>query len=198
MNFEQIISIWWRYSLNRVTRKIDHGKFRELVWTILPTIILVLIAIPSIKLLYFLDHPIAINENIVFTYKIIGHQWYWSYEYFKIVNFNFENYEFDSYLLDEQTIFENSGLRLLEVDNPLIMPLNVGIRLLITAIDVLHSWSVPSLGVKMDAVPGRLNQVCFIIKRPGEFYGQCSEICGINHGFMPIKVIGVEIETLNF
>jgi len=197
-------------SIRTVTSRIHHGDIRELLWTILPTIILIIIAIPSVKLLYLMDIPV-INEGPIFTFKVIGHQWFWSYEYFNVVenikisdfllkdfdlnSFNLNRYfsdEFDSYMLDENTVVDNGGLRLLEVDNPLYVPTNAALRFLITSIDVLHSWAVPSLGVKVDAVPGRLSQVFFIIKRNGEFYGQCSEICGVNHGFMPIKIVSVE------
>uniref|UniRef100_A0AAU6QCM3 Cytochrome c oxidase subunit 2 n=1 Tax=Seira pallidipes TaxID=3053390 RepID=A0AAU6QCM3_9HEXA len=148
----------------------------ELFWTIIPSFILIFIGLPSIKLLYMLDEIYSPSLTI----KTVGHQWYWSYEYS-----DFLNVEFDSYMtpLNES---ENSSFRLLDVDNRTIIPLGSQIRTLITAADVLHSWTVPSLGVKADAVPGRLNQVNFLINRPGLFFGQCSEICGANHSFMPI------------
>jgi cytochrome c oxidase subunit 2 len=171
-------------SMLNVTKKITHGNIKELLWTILPTIILIIIAIPSLRLLYSMD-SITLSDEPIYTFKVIGHQWFWSYEYFGI---NSELINYTSYMLDEQSLGVD-GLRLLEVDNPLYVPAFVLIRFLITSVDVLHAWAVPSLGIKVDAVPGRLNQVYIIIKRPGEFYGQCSEICGVNHGFMPIKVI---------
>nr|YP_054459.2 cytochrome c oxidase subunit II [Onychiurus orientalis] len=148
----------------------------ELFWTISPSLILILIGVPSIKLLYMLDEVFSPS----LTLKTIGHQWYWSYEYS-----DFKKTEFDSYM-------NNSGLlnsmRLLDVDNKIVIPMNLQIRNLITAADVLHSWTIPSLGVKADAVPGRLNQVNFSCNAPGLFYGQCSEICGTNHSFMPISM----------
>jgi cytochrome c oxidase subunit 2 len=147
-----------------------------------------IIAIPSFALLYSLDE--VINPSM--TLKVIGHQWYWSYEYSDSSNpKNILN--FDSYMKSEEDLtLEN--FRLLEVDNRIVLPIKIHIRLLVTAADVLHSWAVPSLGIKVDACPGRLNQVFLFLKREGVFYGQCSEICGINHGFMPIVVQGVKID----
>jgi len=171
-------------------RKLTHQSLFEIVWTVLPAIILVILAIPSLQLLYSLDFLIFEYEPII-TIKVIGHQWYWSYEYVvfsEIIPTNFEAISFDSYLVPEEEL-EWDGLRLLEVDNPLMVPGNMYIRFLITSTDVLHAWAVPSLGIKVDAVPGRLNQIFTFIKRPGDFYGQCSEICGINHGFMPIRIV---------
>nr|QPG85849.1 cytochrome c oxidase subunit II [Upogebia major] len=153
----------------------------EIIWTILPAVILIFIALPSLRLLYLLDE---VNSPSV-TLKTIGHQWYWSYEYS-----DFLQVEFDSYMIPTIDLPE-SGFRLLEVDNRTVLPMNTQIRVLITAADVIHSWTVPALGVKADAVPGRLNQVSFMINRPGLFYGQCSEICGANHSFMPIVLESV-------
>uniref|UniRef100_A0A646QIG8 Cytochrome c oxidase subunit 2 n=1 Tax=Hemiscolopendra marginata TaxID=943146 RepID=A0A646QIG8_9MYRI len=150
----------------------------ETTWTILPAIMLIFIALPSLRLLYLIDES---NEPNL-TIKTIGHQWYWSYEYS-----DFLNIEFDSYMLN-QIDLEPGKFRLLDVDNRMVLPMNIQVRVLITAADVLHSWTVPSLGVKADAVPGRLNQMSFLINRPGLFYGQCSEICGVNHSFMPISL----------
>nr|YP_010952763.1 cytochrome c oxidase subunit II [Trapezia septata]WMQ53183.1 cytochrome c oxidase subunit 2 [Trapezia septata] len=150
----------------------------EMIWTIIPAIILIFIALPSLRLLYLLDEV----NNPSMTLKTIGHQWYWSYEYS-----DFLHLEFDSYMtpLNEMN---HSGFRLLDVDNRVVLPMNTQIRIIISAADVIHSWTVPSLGVKADAIPGRLNQVSFLISRPGLFYGQCSEICGANHSFMPIMI----------
>ena len=150
----------------------------EIIWTILPAIILIFIALPSLRLLYLLDE---VNKPRV-TLKTIGHQWYWRYEYS-----DFLQVEFDSYIIPSPDLTD-SGFRLLDVDNRTVLPINTQIRVLIRAADVIHSWTVPALGVKADAVPGRLNQVRFIINRPGLFYGQCSEICGANHRFIPILV----------
>uniref|UniRef100_A0A8K1HNY9 Cytochrome c oxidase subunit 2 n=2 Tax=Geoscapheinae TaxID=112912 RepID=A0A8K1HNY9_9NEOP len=154
------------------------GQLIEVAWTIAPAIILIFIAIPSLRLLYLMDE---IN-NPTITLKTIGHQWYWSYEYS-----DFLKVEFDSYMIPQNEM-NNNNFRLLDVDNRASLPMNTFIRIIITATDVLHSWTIPSLGVKADATPGRLNQSSFLINRPGVFYGQCSEICGANHSFMPIVI----------
>nr|AFE83610.1 cytochrome c oxidase subunit II [Anopheles minimus] len=159
-------------------RYLLHGQTIEIIWTVLPAIILMFIAFPSLRLLYLMDE---INTPSI-TLKSIGHQWYWSYEYS-----DFLNLEFDSYMIPTNEL-ETNGFRLLDVDNRIVLPMNNQIRILVTATDVLHSWAVPSLGVKVDATPGRLNQINFLINRPGLFFGQCSEICGANHSFMPIVI----------
>nr|AFJ21671.1 cytochrome oxidase subunit 2 [Labeo catla]ARO90086.1 cytochrome c oxidase subunit II [Labeo catla]QGZ09923.1 cytochrome c oxidase subunit II [Labeo catla]QKY75894.1 cytochrome c oxidase subunit II [Labeo catla] len=156
----------------------------EIVWTILPAVILVLIALPSLRILYLMDE---INDPHL-TIKAMGHQWYWSYEYT-----DYENLGFDSYMIPTQDLTPGQ-FRLLETDHRMVVPMESPVRVLVSAEDVLHSWAVPSLGVKMDAVPGRLNQTAFIASRPGVFYGQCSEICGANHSFMPIVVESVPLE----
>nr|AAS67194.1 cytochrome oxidase subunit II [Pipra pipra] len=155
----------------------------ELVWTILPAIVLIMLALPSLQILYMMDE---IDEPDL-TLKAIGHQWYWSYEYT-----DFKDLSFDSYMLPT-TDLPLGHFRLLEVDNRIVIPMESPIRVIVTADDVLHSWAVPSLGVKTDAIPGRLNQTSFITTRPGIFYGQCSEICGANHSFMPIVVESVPL-----
>nr|VFU96082.1 cytochrome c oxydase subunit 2 [Proasellus coiffaiti] len=177
---------------NRLTyRFFLESQFIEVIWTMLPAVILIFIAFPSLRLLYLLDE---VNQPSV-TLKATGHQWYWSYEYS-----DFSNIEFDSYMIPT-TELNQGDFRLLEVDNRVTLPQSFQIRLLVTASDVIHSWTVPSLGVKADAVPGRLNQVSFIMSRPGVFYGQCSEICGANHSFMPIVLESVSlphfVENLN-
>ncbi len=189
-------SIWLRFvkDLMLKTRNVTHGTAIEIVWTITPSIILILIAIPSFALLFTMDE---ILEPLI-TLKVVGHQWYWSYEY-SDYGVNEQTGEtktlnFDSYMVPENEL-KLGDLRLLEVDNPVILPIKTPVRVLVTAADVLHSWAVPSLGIKMDAVPGRLNQVMFTIKREGVYYGQCSEICGVNHGFMPIVVKAVSLNT---
>jgi len=154
------------------------GQTIEIIWTILPAIILLFIAFPSLRLLYLLDET---NKPSI-TIKTIGHQWYWSYEYS-----DFKNLEFDSYITPTNELREN-GFRLLDVDNRIVLPTNSHIRVIVTAADVLHSWTIPSLGVKIDATPGRLNQTNIFINRSGLFFGQCSEICGVNHRFMPIVI----------
>nr|ALI86962.1 cytochrome c oxidase subunit II [Heterometrus longimanus] len=154
----------------------------ETVWTVGPALLLVFIAIPSLKLLYVSDEI----YNAGLTLKSVGHQWYWSYEYS-----DFIDVDFDSFMLpDEEQIF-----RLLDVDNRVVLPWGVSVRVLITAGDVLHSWTVPSMGVKVDAIPGRVNQVLLCVGRPGVYFGQCSEICGANHSFMPIVLEGVSLNS---
>nr|APX39981.1 cytochrome c oxidase subunit 2 [Cryptocephalus cynarae] len=157
-------------------RYLLEGQTIEIIWTILPAITLIFIAIPSLRLIYMMDEV----NNPLITIKSMGHQWYWSYEYS-----DFKNIEFDSYMIpsNDAKIF---NFRLLDVDNRAPIPYNTQIRLLVSSTDVIHSWTIPSLGVKIDATPGRLNQVSFLVNRPGLFYGQCSEICGANHSFMPI------------
>nr|UFZ12880.1 cytochrome c oxidase subunit II [Corydalus sp. 2 YLJ-2021a] len=166
-------------------RLLLEGQTIEIIWTILPAITLIFIALPSLQLLYLLDEI----SNPAVTFKAIGHQWYWSYEYS-----DFMNTEFDSYMIpmNEMT---NENFRLLDVDNRIILPMLSQIRVLVTATDVLHSWAIPALGVKIDATPGRLNQTSFFMNRPGLFYGQCSEICGANHSFMPIVIESVSSNT---
>nr|UYS78243.1 cytochrome c oxidase subunit II [Episymploce forficula] len=166
-----------------INRLLLEGQMIEVAWTIAPAIILIFIALPSLRLLYLMDE---INSPAV-TLKTIGHQWYWSYEYS-----DFLKVEFDSYMIPQNEMKSND-FRLLDVDNRASLPMNTFIRIIITAADVLHSWTVPSLGVKADATPGRLNQTSFLINRPGLFYGQCSEICGANHSFMPIVIESISI-----
>lgn len=167
---------------NKLTnRYLLSGQTIEVIWTILPAFTLIFIALPSLRLLYLIDE---INSPSI-TLKTIGHQWYWSYEYS-----DFLNIEFDSYIIPTNELNLN-GFRLLDVDNRIVIPINSQIRILVTAADVLHSWTVPALGVKVDATPGRLNQTNFLINRPGLFYGQCSEICGANHRFIPIVIESV-------
>jgi cytochrome c oxidase subunit 2 len=177
-----ISSLFWNKNVNR---NLLDGQKIETAWTVLPVFVLIIIALPSLRLLYLLDE---VSEPSV-TLKTVGHQWYWSYEYS-----DFNHLEFDSYIIPYNEIQEN-GFRLLEVDNRTVLPLQTQIRVLITAADVLHSWAVPSLGVKVDATPGRLNQTRFFINRPGLLFGQCSEICGANHRFIPIVIERVTTNT---
>lgn len=179
-----LTTIIWHYaSTNKTSLRVafSHHTLLEKVWTYIPTVIILTIASPSFSLLYSLDA--VVDPKI--TLKVIGHQWYWSYETIDMLTGREVN--FDSYMLLESDL-PAGGLRLLEVDNRITVPARTEIRLLITSVDVIHSWAVPALGVKMDACPGRLNQVALRINRPGTFYGQCSELCGINHSFMPIVV----------
>nr|AIG23477.1 cytochrome c oxidase subunit II [Phascolosorex dorsalis] len=157
----------------------------ETIWTIMPAIILVLIALPSLRILYMMDEI----SNPYLTVKAMGHQWYWSYEYT-----DYEDLCFDSYMIPTQDLTPGQ-LRLLEVDNRVVLPMELPIRVLISSEDVLHAWAIPSMGVKADAIPGRLNQTTLTSTRPGIYFGQCSEICGSNHSFMPIVL---EISTLKY
>nr|AID45838.1 cytochrome c oxidase subunit II [Rhinusa rara] len=161
------------------------GQLIETIWTILPAIILITIALPSLRLRYILDEI----YNPMITVKVIGHQWFWSYEYS-----DYKNLEFNSYMIPNNQM-SKSNFRLLDVDNRMVVPFNTQIRAIITSVDVIHSWAVPSLGVKIDATPGRLNQINFNINRTSLFYGQCSEICGANHSFMPIVIEAVSTST---
>nr|QSZ78291.1 cytochrome c oxidase subunit II [Leptocimbex yanniae] len=157
----------------------------EIIWTLMPMLMLMFIAMPSIHLLYLMDEM----SSPILTIKSIGHQWYWSYEYT-----DFKNIEIDSYMNQKNNIKINS-FRLLDVDNNLILPMNSNIRMLITSSDVIHSWAMPSLGKKIDAIPGRLNQISLSMNRPGLLFGQCSEICGANHSFMPIVIESIPMHS---
>jgi cytochrome c oxidase subunit 2 len=163
----------------------SHGTLLELIWTISPALILIAIAFPSLRLLYLIDEVI----NPALTLKIIGHQWYWTTEYSDFT----ENNSFDSYMISTDEL-EIGQLRLLEVDNRILVPIDTTIRVIVTSADVIHSFGIPSLGVKIDAIPGRLNETSFFINRPGVFYGQCSELCGVLHGFMPVVIEAVDNE----
>jgi len=169
-----------------------HSFAFEVVWVIFPTSIIISILIPSLYLLYSLDDDL----DPVITIKVIGHQWYWSYEFHNWIELDDIyriSYKYDSNIIDEDML-EIGKKRLLEVDNRLVIPVNLPIRFLITSGDVLHSWAVPELGIKVDAVPGRLNQVVAYVTTSGIFYGQCSELCGPAHGFMPIVVHAMELD----
>jgi heme/copper-type cytochrome/quinol oxidase subunit 2 len=168
---------------------LNHGTLIELIWTITPAIILILIAFPSFKLLYLMDEVSDPSMSVLAE----GHQWYWSYQYPDFLDSNNEFIEFDSYIVPESDL-EEGGLRMLEVDNRVILPELTHVRFIITAGDVIHSFSCNSLGIKGDAYPGRLNQASVFINREGVFYGQCSEICGILHSSMPIVIESVSLE----
>jgi len=159
----------------------NHAQTLEIVWTLIPSIILVFIAIPSFSLLYQMEKFGTPFQTI----KIVGHQWYWSYQYA-----DYSKSEFTSYIKATDDL-ASGDFRLLEVDTPLVLPIKHKIKFVITSNDVIHSWAVPALGIKVDAVPGRLSQYSLSILKEGVYYGQCSEICGVDHGFMPIKVIAV-------
>lgn len=152
------------------------GQELEIIWTILPAVFLVFIAFPSLRLLYLIEE----SEFCDITIKLLGRQWYWSYEYR-----DFEFKIFDSYIIDDN----NRIFRILDVDNCLMVPCNINIRIIISGADVIHSWTIPSLGIKADAIPGRLNQLLINFNRVGIYYGECSEICGANHSFIPIVMM---------
>lgn len=170
---------------NPVPSKTTHNTVVEMLWTVVPIIILVGIAIPSFRLLYFADR----TEEAEMTVKIIGHQWYWSYEYPDNGNFTFDS------MLVEDADLQPDQLRLLETDTEVVLPVDTNVRLLMTADDVVHSWAIPAFAVKLDAVPGRINETWTRIEREGVYYGQCSELCGVRHGYMPIKVRAVSKEA---
>nr|AEP27472.1 cytochrome c oxidase subunit II [Liophloeus tessulatus] len=172
---QMLISMFFNKLIHRYLLE---GQLIEMIWTILPTLTLILIALPSLRLLYIMDE---IN-NPMLSIKAIGHQWYWSYEYS-----DYKNLEFDSYMITPNEL-EPFHFRHLDVDNRMIIPFMTQIRLIVTSADVIHSWTVPSIGVKIDGTPGRLNQSSFNINRTSLLYGQCSEICGANHSFMPIVI----------
>nr|YP_010836017.1 cytochrome c oxidase subunit II [Oedipoda caerulescens]WGC89947.1 cytochrome c oxidase subunit II [Oedipoda caerulescens]WIW75293.1 cytochrome c oxidase subunit 2 [Oedipoda caerulescens] len=171
-------SISYMLMMKFTNRNMLHGHLIETMWTMMPAITLICVALPSLRLLYLLDDSL----DAMITIKTIGRQWYWSYEYS-----DFNNIEFDTYMKPEKEL-NLKEFRLLEVDNRTILPMTTEVRVLTSASDVLHSWAIPALGIKIDATPGRLNQGMFTINRPGLFFGQCSEICGANHSFMPIVI----------
>lgn len=177
-------------SKNVTAQTFVHGTTIEIVWTIIPALILIVVAVPSFALLYSVDEVI----DPAVTLKVIGHQWYWSYEFSDYQTNDTETLTFDSYILADDDL-QIGDLRLLEVDNRVVLPVDTHIRLIVTSADVLHCWTIPSFGVKIDACPGRLNEASLFIQRPGVFYGQCSEICGVNHGFIPIVVESLSIEN---
>ena len=166
---------------NPTPSKTTHNAVLEVLWTAVPVIILAIIAVPSFLLLYFMDRA----QNPEMTIKAIGHQWYWSYEYPDHGDFTF-----DSVMIPDDELKEGQ-LRLLETDNRVVLPVETDVRVLVTASDVIHAWAVPALVTKIDAVPGRINETWVRIEREGTYYGQCSELCGVNHGFMPIAIEAV-------
>ena len=166
------------------------GSLLETVWTIIPIFILFLIAFPSFKLLYLTDqifHP-------QITLKILGRQWLWSYEYSDYNQNSNEGLSFDSYMVAHEDL-KVGDFRLMEVDNKIVLPVGTRVRVIISSGDVIHCWTIPALGVKVDAVPGRLNQSSFALNREGLFFGSCSEICGSERGFMPINLQGVSLNS---
>jgi cytochrome c oxidase subunit 2 len=179
--------IRYRADRNPVPSRRTHNSVLEIAWTAIPVLILVVIAIPSFKLLYFMDR--ATDPEM--TLKAVGHQWYWSYEYPDQGNFTF-----DAYMVADQDL-QPGQLRLFDVDNPVVLPVQTDIRLLTTGTDVIHSWAMPAFGIKLDSIPGRINETWMRIERPGIYYGQCSELCGDYHAFMPIKIEAVSKEEFD-
>jgi cytochrome c oxidase subunit II len=181
-----IIYVIFRFRKSKVSQvsKVTHNIVLEIMWTVIPVLIIMVFALENLKL-------IRMQENIPkseLTLKVIGHQWYWHYKYPE-----YKDLSFDSYIKAEADL-EKDDLRLLSVDNNVVLPINTNIRLQVTAGDVIHSWGIPAFGVKIDAIPGRLNETWFNIKKPGLYYGQCYELCGQGHGFMPIVVKAVSKE----
>ncbi len=189
--FVLLLLVWviyrYRESKNPTPSRTTHHTLIEVVWTAVPVIILVIIFVPSYRLMVFADKVVDADM----TLKVIGHQWYWSYEYPDHGNFTF-----DAYLVAEEDL-EDKSKRLLETDNRVVLPVGKKIRLLLTAGDVLHSWGVPALGIKLDTVPGRLNETWVEISKEGVYYGFCSELCGVNHSYMPIAIEAVSEEEFN-
>jgi cytochrome c oxidase subunit 2 len=176
----------FRASKNPIPSKTSHNTFIEIMWTVIPCLILIVIAVPSFRLLYKQD----IIPKADVTIKATGYQWYWGYEYPD------QNIAFDANMIDTKNLKSNQ-LRLLETDNHVVVPVNKVVKVLITANDVLHAWAVPSFGVKRDAVPGRINETWFKAEKEGVYYGQCSELCGSRHAFMPITVRVVSDKQYN-
>jgi len=208
------LNLFSNKKVGNVSIRFVHASVLEIVWTLIPAMILILIAIPSFSLLYSIDEIL----DPFFTIKAIGHQWYWSYELIDNENLQalFNSFleskdakftsisteGFDSYLVPDDELAARgsnflSNVRLLTVDNHLWIPTEIPTRVMVSSADVLHSWAVPSLGIKLDACPGRLNQTSVLINRSGIFYGQCSEICGVNHGFMPIGILSIDSTKYN-
>ena len=176
--FISIILIFLTKTLDRF---FIQENFIEIVWTLCPIVVLIFIAVPSLHVLYMMEDVYKINLVI----KRVAHQWYWRYEYR-----DFEKLEFDSYIVDRK-------FRLLETDNSLVLPVDSYVYMLLTSADVIHSWVVNTLGLKRDCIPGRINQLLFTVNRSGVFFGQCSEICGANHRFMPIKMEVLPLDYFN-
>ena len=173
------VLVRFRRSANPEASTTSHNTLIEVIWTVVPVLILVVVAIPSFRLLYMED---VIPEDIDMTIKATGLQWYWNYEYPDHGNFSFDS------IMKEEDELEEGEPRLLAVDNQIVVPVGKKIRVLVTAADVIHNFAMPAFGLKMDAVPGRMNETWFLAEKEGTYYGQCSELCGIRHAFMPIRI----------
>lgn len=178
----------FRESKNPKPATFSHHTTLEVVWTIIPILLLIVILIPSIKILYVFDRA----ENPDITIKVTGHQWYWSYDYM----LGDKKVSFDSYMIPDKDL-KPGQLRLLDVDKPVVLPKDKTVRILITSQDVIHSFAVPSLGIKTDGIPGRINETWLRVQKEGMYYGQCSELCGKDHGFMPIAIKIVSQDEYN-
>lgn len=188
--FSSVFSFSSKTELLSPHKYLTHGTVLELIWTVTPAFILIAIAFPSFRLLYLLDEVVAPSMTV----KFIGHQWYWSVEYSDYaVADSTDPISFDVYMTPDLDLVDGSP-RLLSVDNNVVLPVGTHVRLIVSGADVIHSLACPSLGLKVDAIPGRLNQASTLIQRPGLYYGQCSEICGVYHGFMPVCFEGVSLE----
>ncbi len=180
------VAIRYNRKANKEASKTTHHVMLEICWTVLPIVILLVIAVPSFKMLYYLDR----TENPEMTLKVTGYQWYWGYEYP-----DYDNLSFESYMIPEDEIDEAAGQkRLLSTDNQVVLPIDTNIQILTTSADVIHAFAMPAFGIKKDAVPGRLNETWINIKKPGVYFGQCSQICGIKHAYMPIEIKAVSKE----
>ena len=183
--FVLLLLVWvilrYNHKANPEPKQFTHNVLLEVVWTLVPIAILIIIAVPSFRVLYYNDR----TENPEMTLKIVGYQWYWGYEYP-----DHGNIAFDSYMVADEDIKEGQQ-RLLSTDTQVVLPVDTDIQLLISAGDVLHSWTIPAFGVKMDAIPGRWNEAWVRINEPGTYYGQCSELCGKDHAYMPIEIKAV-------
>jgi cytochrome c oxidase subunit 2 len=184
-----LVFVMWRFRAdkNPVPSKTTHNVMLEVIWTVIPIIILIIIVIPSMRLLFLSDK----TADADLTLKVTGHQWYWSYEYP-----DHGGVSFDSYMIEDKDLKEGQ-VRLLSTDNPVVLPVDTNIRIHVTAADVLHSWAIPAFSVKKDAIPGRLNETWVRITKPGTYFGQCSELCGTRHGFMPIEIKAVSKEEFD-
>ena len=187
MGLMAYVMVKFNRKANPTPSKFTHNTTVEVLWTVIPVIILVVIAVPSFKLLYKAD-SIAEAEM---TLKVTGNQWYWSYEYT-----DHNGLAFDSYLLEGEDL-PKDALRLLTVDEKVVLPVDTDIRIIVTATDVLHNWAMPAFGIKIDTIPGRLRETWVRITKEGTFYGQCSELCGARHAYMPIQVEAVSKEKFN-
>jgi cytochrome c oxidase subunit II len=185
-----LLFVMFRFSAKRnpVPSKTTHNRVLEVVWTGVPVVILLIIAVPSFKLMYYMDR----TPKADMTLKVTGHQWYWSYEYT-----DQDKLSFDSNMIPEDQQVKNGQPRLLEVDNPVVLPVGATVRILVTGTDVIHSWFLPSMGVQEYAVVGRTNESWMMVERPGTYYGQCNQICGLNHPFMPIEIKAVSKEDFS-